>query len=103
MPAEMAPPTPALYPTKNQFSAVTNSYSEIISDPLQTFQMLAEATNLYLDQKTIKISKQQMLPAITHIFRVPFRINVRISTQHFCRILLMPSKHCDIFSLLFPT
>jgi hypothetical protein len=55
MPAEMAPPTPAFYPIKKQFSGVTNSYSEIISDHLQTLQMLAEATNLYLEQKTIKM------------------------------------------------
>jgi hypothetical protein len=51
----MAPPTPAFYPIKNQFSGVTNSYSEIISYPLQRLQMLAKATNLYLEQKTIKI------------------------------------------------
>jgi len=55
MPVAMAAPTPALYPTNKQFSRVTNGYSEIIAESLQRPQMLAEATNLYLEHTTIKM------------------------------------------------
>ena len=51
----MAAPTPALYPTNKQFSRVTNSYSEIISESLQRFQTLAEASNPYLEHTTTKM------------------------------------------------
>ena len=51
----MAAPAPALYPTNKHFSGVTNSYSEIISKSLQRLQIVAEATNLYLEHKTIKM------------------------------------------------
>jgi hypothetical protein len=44
-----------LYPINKQFSGVTNSYSEIISEPLQRFRLLTEATNLYLEHMTNKI------------------------------------------------
>jgi hypothetical protein len=54
MPAAMAAPTPAFYPINKQFSGVTSSYSEIISEPLQRLQLVAEATNLYLEH-TIKM------------------------------------------------
>jgi hypothetical protein len=55
MPAAMAAPAPPFYPINKQFSGVTNSYSEIISEHLQRLQMLAEATNLYLDHTTNKM------------------------------------------------
>jgi len=55
MPVAMAAPTPALYPTNKQFSGVTNSYSEIIPKSLQRLQMLAEATNPYLEHTIIKM------------------------------------------------
>ena len=72
MPVAMAAPTPTLYPTNKQFSAVTNSYSEIISMSLQRRQMLSEAKNLYLEHKTIKMYRTPAyaakLPAIMQAF-----------------------------------
>jgi len=55
MPVAMAVPTPAFYSINKQLSGVTNSYSEIISEPLQRLQMLAEVTNLYLEHTAIKM------------------------------------------------
>jgi hypothetical protein len=47
--------TPAFYPINKQFSGVTNSYSEITSEPLRRLQVLVEATNLYLEHMKIKM------------------------------------------------
>ena len=51
----MAAPIPAFYPINKQFSGMTNSYNEIISEPLWRLQLLAEATNLYIEHMTIKM------------------------------------------------